>query len=47
MLENLQILVGFLSFLYKVISLGKTFIKRLFNALSNIKRKILYLTANI
>ena len=46
-LEGLQSLVGFLSFACKVILLGRTFIRRLLNALSNVKGKVLHLTANM
>lgn len=46
-LEGLQSLVGFLSFACKVIPLGRTFIRRLLNALSNVKGKVLHLTSDM
>lgn len=46
-LKNLQFLIEFLLFVYKVISLKKIFIKKLLKAFSNIKGKILYLISNM
>ena len=46
-LESLQSLVGFSSFACKVIPLGRTFIRRLLNALRKVKGKVLHLTADM
>ena len=46
-LKGLQLLLGFLSFIYKVITMRKRFMKKLLNMPSNMKEKILHLTTDM